>query len=80
MIDLVSTALGISTRLDNKPTHKYGLFDKFSLSVIGACEVANNTDIFLTRSNQYIQEINIHFDGTLNNYSPVDFVENQEQN
>ena len=49
MIDLASTGLRRSSRLANKPKQKYGLFDKFSLAVIGACKVANNPHIFLTR-------------------------------
>ena len=40
----------------------------------------NNPDIFLTRENQHIQEINKHFDGILNNYGPMVFAVNQEQN
>ena len=38
-----------------------------------------NPPIFITRANQHIQEINRHFDGTLNNYGPMAFEENQEQ-
>ena len=49
MFDLASTSLSISDRLDNKPKQRYGLFAKFSLAVIGACEVDNNPYIFLTR-------------------------------
>ena len=41
--------------------------------------MGNNPHIFLTRANQHIQEINRHFDGTLNHYGPVLFSENQEQ-
>ena len=51
MFDLESTGLRISTRLANKTKQKYGIFSKFSLAVIGACDVANNLDIFLTISN-----------------------------
>ena len=65
MIDLESTGLRRSSRLDKKLKQKYGLFDKFLLTVIGACEVYKNPHIFLTRSNQHIQETNKHFDGTL---------------
>ena len=54
MIDLASTGLRRSASLANKPKEKYGLFDKLSLTVIRACEVANNAHIFITRSNQYI--------------------------
>ena len=39
-----------------------------------------NPNIFLTRSKNHIQDINRHFDGTLNNFYPTVFVENQEQN
>ena len=55
MINLESTGLRIYARLDNKPRQKYGLFDKFSLAVIGECEAANKPHIFLTRANQQIQ-------------------------
>ena len=79
-IDLVSTSLMRSSRLDNKPKQKYGLFVKFSSEVIGACEVANNSHIFITRANQHIQEINRHFDVTLNNFGPMVFSDNKEQN
>ena len=44
------------------------------------CEVANNPDISLTRAKQHIQEIDRHFDGTLNHCGPMVFAENQEQN
>ena len=73
MVDLASTGLRISTRLSNKPRQKYSLFDKLSLELIGACEVANNPHIFLTRSNQHIQVINRNFGGTLNHYGPMGF-------
>ena len=33
---------------------KYSLFAKFSLSVIVACDVAQNPHIFVTRSNPHI--------------------------
>ena len=79
MIYLTSTSLRISARLDNKLRQKYGLFVKFLLSVIGACEVAKNPQIFLTRANQHIQEINRHFDGTLNRFGLMVFATNQEQ-
>ena len=80
MIDLVSTSVRIHYRLDNKPKQKYGLFAKFLLSVIGACKVAKNPHIFLTRENQHCQEINRQFDGTLYNFGPMLFAANQEQN
>ena len=64
MVDLASTSLSISARLDNKPRPKYGLFDKFSLAVIGACEVAKILHVFLNRSYQHIQKISRHFYGT----------------
>ena len=79
-INLASTGLRRYARLTNKPKKKYCLFAKLSLSVIGACEVDNNPNIFLTRENQHIQEINRHFDGTLNHFGPIIFVANQEQN
>ena len=66
--------------MDNKPRQKNGLFDKLSLAVIVACEVANNHYIFLTRSNQNTQEIIRHFDGTLNHYGTMEYAEDQEQN
>ena len=56
-IDMVSTSIRISTRLDNKPKQEYILFDKFALAVIGSCEVAKNPLIFITRVNQHIQEL-----------------------
>ena len=52
---LSSTFFRIYVRLDDRPRQKYGLFDKFSLVVIGACEAAKNPHIFLTGSNQHIQ-------------------------
>ena len=55
MTDLTSTGLRIYARLANNPRQKYGLFDKFSLAVIGASEAAKNLHIFLTRANQHIQ-------------------------
>ena len=80
LIDMVSTGLRKSSRLTNKTNQKYGLCAKFRLSVIGACKLAKNPGIFLTRANQHIQEINKQFDGTLNNFGPMLFAENQEQN
>ena len=77
MINLASTCIRISARLANKSRQKYGLFDKFSLAVVGSCEVAKNPQIFLIRVNQHIQEINRHFDGTLNHYGPMVFAANQ---
>ena len=41
MNNLASTGLRISASLDNKPKQKYGLFYKFSLSVVGACDADN---------------------------------------
>ena len=55
MINLESTGIRIYSRLANKPRQKYGLFDKFSLTFIGACEAAKNPHIFITRANQYSQ-------------------------
>ena len=42
--------------------------------------MANNPHIFIIISNQHIQEINRNFDGTLNNYGPMVFLSNKEQN
>ena len=55
IMDLESTGLRRSSRLDNKPKQKYGIFAKFSLEVIGACEVDKKPHISLTRANQHIQ-------------------------
>ena len=55
MMDLASTGIRRSARLANKPRQKYGLCAKFSLSVIGACEVAKNPHVLLTRVNLHIQ-------------------------
>ena len=79
MIDLGSTGLRRSAKLANKTRQKYGLFAKFLLSLIRACEVAKNPHIFITIANQNIQEINRHLDGTLNHYGPMLFAANQEQ-
>ena len=64
----------------NKPKLKYGLFAIFSLAVIGACEVDKHPHIFLTRAIQHIQEINGHFNGTLNHFVTMVFASNQKQN
>ena len=80
IIDVESTGLRVYTRLDNKPRKKYGVFAKFLLVVNLVCEMAKNPHIFITRANQHTQEINRHFDGTLNHYGPMVFAENQEQN
>ena len=79
-IDLASTGLRRSARLANKNRQKYGLLAKLLLALIGACGVAKNPHIFLTKANQNIQEINRHFDGTLKSYGPIVFAENQEHN
>ena len=79
MIDMASTGLMISSSLANKTRQKYGSFAKFSLAVIGACEVAKNPYIFLTRANQHIQEMERHFDVTFNYYSPMVSAGNQEK-
>ena len=55
MTDLTSTGIRRSARLANKPKQNYGLLSKLSLSLIGACEVAENFHIFLTRSNNHTQ-------------------------
>ena len=74
------TGLMRSYRLDNKPKQKYGLFNKLSLALIGSCDVANKLHKFLTREKQHRQEINRHFDITLNHYDPMIFAENIEPN
>ena len=51
MIDLVSTGVSISARLDNKNKHKYYVFAKLSLALVGACEVAKK--IQLEQTNIY---------------------------
>ena len=73
MIYQAPTGLRRSARLSNKTKQKYGLFSKFLLAVIVACEMAKNPHIFLTRANQQIQEINRRFDGTVNHYGPMVF-------
>ena len=80
MIDPESTDLRRSDRLYNKPKHKYRLFAKLSIAVVGSYNVALKIHIFLTRENQHTQVININFDRTLNHFVPMIFVENQEQN
>ena len=55
------------------------LFDKLSLAVVVAYGVAKNPHIFITRENQHIQEINIHFDATLKNFGHMVFSENQKK-
>ena len=80
MIDIESTYLRRADRLANKPKQKYYLFVKLFLSVIGACEVAKKSHIFLTGTNQHKQEINRHFYETLNHFDPMVFLANQEQN
>ena len=42
--------------------------------------MANNPLIFITRGNHQTQEINRHFDGTLNIFGPMVFAANQEKN
>ena len=71
LIILSSTGIRRSARLTSKPKQKYGLFAKFSLPVVEACEVYKNLPTFITISNQHAQEINIHFDETLNHYGPM---------
>ena len=78
MINMASTGLRRFVRLDNKPI-KYGLFDKFSLAVIGSCEVAKDPHIFITRSSQHIQEINLHLNLTLNHYGIILLAANQQK-
>ena len=48
--------------------------------VCQACKVAKNPQIFLTRANQLIHEINRHFNRTLNHFGPMVFEENQQKN
>ena len=79
MIDLASTGLRRYARLANKIKHKYGLFDKFQLALIGVYDVSNNPRIFLTGANKHIQEIFRHFDGTLNHFGSMVFSANQEK-
>ena len=55
MIDLTSAGLRKHARLANKHKLTYGLFAKFSLVVVGACELDKKIHIFLTISNQHIQ-------------------------
>ena len=76
IIDLEPTGISRSARLANKPKHKYFVFAKLSLSVIGKCEVDKNPHTFITRANQYTQKIYSHFNGTLNYYGPMVFAEN----
>ena len=76
MINLASTGLRRYARLDNKPKQKYCLFAKFSLPVIGECAVAKSPQMFLTRANQRIQEMNIHFDLNLNYFGIMVFAAN----
>ena len=54
-MDLASTGIRRSARLDNNPRQKYDLFAKLSLSVIVVFEVYKNTHIFLPSENQHIQ-------------------------
>ena len=49
------------------------------LNSMWECEVAKNPHIFITRANQYIQEINRQFYGTLNHFDPMVFAKIQEQ-
>ena len=55
IVDLATTGLRISSRLDNKPKQKYGFFSKLLLEGVEACGMAEKYHIFLTRSNQHIQ-------------------------
>ena len=55
MTDLASTGIRIYARLANKLRQNYGVFYKFSITFIGACEAANNPHKFITRSNQYFK-------------------------
>ena len=73
MVNLASSGLRRYTRLANKTRKKNSLFTKFSLAVTGACKVDKNPHVFLTRSNQHIQEIDRNFDGNLKHYGPMVF-------
>ena len=42
--------------------------------------MAKKPHMFITRSTQNIQEINRHYDGTLNHFGAMVFTANQEQN
>ena len=57
MIDLLWNGFIRSARLANKPRQNYGLFDTLSLAVIGACDVADNSHIFITRKNKTFIDI-----------------------
>ena len=60
---------------------QYSLFDKLLLAVVGACGVHTPPPyIFPTRANQHIQENNRQFDENLNNFDPMFFAANQQQN
>ena len=51
MVNMASTDLLNSARLDNKLKPKYSIFAKLSLELVGACEVDLNKHLFLTRAN-----------------------------
>ena len=49
MINIASTGVKSSARLDNKPKQRYGLFAKLSLAVNVECDISKNPHIFTTR-------------------------------
>ena len=66
--------------MENKHKQTYGILSIFSISVVGASELAKHPHILITRANQHIQEINIHLYGTINPFVPMISAENQKQN
>ena len=68
IIDFSSTGICQPSRLENESKQIYGIFSIFLLAVIGSCDGTKHPHIFLTRANQYIQEINKNLYGTLNNF------------
>ena len=77
---MASTGIMISSSLATKLKQEYGLFDKFSLTVVLACYMDKNPRVFLTRTNQHIQEVNRHFDRNPNCFGPMVFAANQDIN
>ena len=58
----------------------FGIFAVFPLSLIRMCEVIKLPQIFLTRSNQHIQDIDHKSYGTIDHFGHMVFAANQEQN
>ena len=77
---MASTGIMISSRLATKLKQEYGLFDKFSLTVVLERYMDKNPRVFLTRTNQHIQEVNRHFDRNPNCFGPMIFAANQDIN